>query len=200
MRPRKFSYTLSALDADGFCVDVTGTIQTTPWTTIAGSPADGLAHQTTLASTADLSGIDITVNGTDAEGREQSETIAGPNNNTVNLIKYFKTVTSVSASGTLGENTMLVGWTGACQTKTYVLERFDGAGASVGCYVGGTISYVIQNTNDNVFVTPTPVWYDLIESQTSHFYGTCEPYSTATRVKVASHTSGTLDFTVGQSA
>jgi hypothetical protein len=200
MRQKTKTYTLDALDADGFFNDVTGDITGTPWTTANSALTDGCAHQVTMASAADLSAITMTVTGTDAEGRTQTEDIAGPAANTINLTKYFKTITSMISSATLGANTLDVGWTALAHSPCIPVDRCSGNGAAVGCDISGTISYTVQNTNDDIFGNQTPSWYDLTTAQTDDWYGTAEPGSTGVRVAVASHTSGVVIFTISQGA
>lgn len=109
----KFRYDPANVDTDGIADGITGV---GPWNEIAvgelvaAGAGDGLAHQLNLTSTANLSAINITIVGTDADDKPVSETRAGPNNNTVETTAYFKTVTSIAASSTLGANTMDVGW------------------------------------------------------------------------------------------
>jgi len=193
MRPSKILYTLAALDDNGFCAAVTGAIQTTPWTTIAGAPADGTAHATTLYSTANLSAITITVNGTDAEGRTQSESIAGPNSTTVTLTAYFKTVTSVSASATLGANTMDVGWTAVAVTPLYPQDYHSFNQAVLSVETTGTIDYTIQQSPVNAFEMVAADWITLGSPNLTEGTAVMAALNaTATRVLVNSHTSGTL--------
>jgi hypothetical protein len=200
MRQKTKTYTLDALDADGFFQNVTGDITTTAWTTANSALTDGCAHYVSLASSANLSTITLTFTGTDAEGRTQTESAAGPNNTTTYLTKYFATMTSVTSSATLGANTMNVGWTGAAHTPCIPVDRCAGNGAAVGADISGTISYTIQNTNDDIWNDQTPSWYDLIDARTTDWYGTAEPGSTGVRVAIASHTSGVVIFTVSQGA
>lgn len=197
MRPRKFTYTLNALDADGFFNDVTGDISETPWTTVNAAITDGCAHQVTLTSASDLSGITLTFTGTDAEGRRQTEAALGPAATTTNLTKYFKTITSVLSSGTLGAATLDVGWTALARTPAIPISRFN-VEASVGVKVGGTVSYSIQVTNDNVYANQDASWFNLTTAGGDDFYGYADPSSTAVRLDIASHTSGVLTFTVAQ--
>jgi hypothetical protein len=51
----------------------------------------------TITSTNDLSGVTVTVEGTDKDGNSQSETLSGPNNTTVSTANYYLTVTRVAA-------------------------------------------------------------------------------------------------------
>ena len=193
MRPSKKTYTLAALDADGFAVNVTGAIQTTPWTTIAGAPSDGIAHATTLYSAADLHAITITVNGTDSEGRAQSEDILGPNATTTTLTKYFKTVTSVTASATLGANTMQVGWTALCATPSYPQDYHAYSAATLSIEASGTVDYTIQQSVVDAFEMTVDDWFTLASpnlTESTAAVGVLN--ATATRILVNSHTSGVL--------
>jgi len=200
MRQKTKVYTLDALDADGFFQNVTGDITTTAWTTANSALTDGCAHYVSLTTTANLSTITFTFVGTDAEGRTQTASQVGPNNTTTYLTDYFKTITSVTSSATLGANTMNVGWTAAAHTPCIPVDCHAGNGAAVGCDISGTISYTVQNTNANIWTDQTPSWYDLIDARTTDWYGTAEPGSTGVRVAIASHTSGVVIFTISQGA
>lgn len=195
MRSSRYTYTLAALDADGFANDLTGA---GPFTTF-GAPADGTAHQTTLASAANLSAITMTVVGTDANNNVQTEAIAGPAANTVNLTKYFKTITSITPSATLGANTMDVGWTALVQTPIIPVDPYKLTGPLLTVGVGGTCTFTAQQTNANVFdLSITPTWATLGSAGASATAMTlANAGTTGVRVTVASHTSGilTLDIT-----
>ncbi len=200
MRPKKISYSFSALDADGFALNVTGAIQTTPWTTILGSPADGSAHlgTLTLAGGGSLAGVNITVAGTNAEGKAITETIAGPSATTT-MTKYFKTVTSITSDATLGGSTMNVGWSAVAVTPAYPVAIYPNDGPLIGCEVGGTINYTVQQTNDNIFDNAVTLWTTLQVAGTANTLNQALIGVTALRVLVNSHTSGTLKVTTTQS-
>jgi hypothetical protein len=136
-------------DTDGFLDDATGA---GPFVTFLNSGAcpDGLAHQLAFVSTANLSGINLTVVGTDADGRAQTEVRAGPNNNTVESSKYFKTITSITASSTLGANTMDVGWVDEAVSHTIRLDDSRTNAAAVSVDHNGTSTWTIQTTSCNV--------------------------------------------------
>lgn len=53
-----------------------------------------------LTSVSNLSAINFTIRGYDIYGNPQTQTMAGPNNNTVNSLKAWKWITSVTPSGT----------------------------------------------------------------------------------------------------
>jgi len=59
---------------------------------------EGVARSVAIASSGDISTSNFTIVGTDLYGQTQRETIAGPNNTTVNTLKTFVTVTSVAVT------------------------------------------------------------------------------------------------------
>lgn len=61
----------------------------------------------TFTSTGNISARTFTITGTDRNGAAQSETLSGPNNNTVFSTKYYKTVTQVASDGAVGTNTSI---------------------------------------------------------------------------------------------
>lgn len=110
------------VDTDGLADGITGA---GPWAAgdfVRTTTPDGLAHQLNLTSTANLSAINITLTGTDADDNVIAEVIAGPNNNTVETTKYFKTLTGVSAASTLGANTLDIGWVDEIVSRTVDLN------------------------------------------------------------------------------
>jgi hypothetical protein len=184
-----------------------------PFTTIAAQPADGLAHPVTLASTANLSTINMTIVGTNAEGNPLTEVIAGPNNNTVTTLNYFKTITSVTNASTLGANTMNVGWTAIGVTPMFPLSVYPHGGATLQVALNGTTcNYTPQytmmpvlSTNDDGVTTRTnsckltnDVWKALVAAGTADTATTVEDGATAVRVLVNSHTTGTITLGIAQ--
>ena len=139
----KFRYDPANVDTDGIADGITGA---GPWNEVAvgelasNGPGDGLAHQLNLTSTANLSGINITILGTDADDKPITETRAGPNNNTVETTSYFKTVTSIAAASTLGANTMDVGWVDEFVGPTVPLDWRRNVPSNFFLDVTGTIS------------------------------------------------------------
>jgi hypothetical protein len=58
-----------------------------------------------LTSAANISAVTFTITGYDLYGQRMTQAIAGPNANTVNTTKAFKSVISVAVSGAVGTNT-----------------------------------------------------------------------------------------------
>jgi len=67
-----------------------------------------VARAVSLTSVSDLSAINVLIVGFDEYGARMSQLRAGPNNNTVNTLKAFKSVLSVTPQGT-SASTMSVG-------------------------------------------------------------------------------------------
>lgn len=149
MRPnsKKTTYTPAAVSANGIAAALTGA---GPFVPTAPGAADNLGHQVSLQSAANLSAINVTVTGTDANDNVISEVHAGPNANTVLSVKYFKTVTAISVSSTLGVNTMNVGWGAPAQTRWEQIDYHQNsfAASHAVALTAGTINYDLQHTYD----------------------------------------------------
>ena len=61
-----------------------------------------------------ISGVTMTITGTDLNGDAQTESLNGPNNNTVTSTNKFLTVTQVAADGAVSTNTS-IGITGTAK-------------------------------------------------------------------------------------
>lgn len=193
---------LADVDTDGIFDGITGA---GPWDsddyavtfTAAGMP-DGLAHQLNLTSTANLSAINMTVTGTDADGRSISEVLAGPNNNTVETTKFFKTVTGLSASATLAANTMDVGWVDEAVSETIELDWRRNVPSNYFLDVTGTLNvdvdHAVEDT-DLVSDQHSIRWFNvsaslLAETADSSAAVQIAAGYTAFRVNVNSYTNG----------
>lgn len=112
---------------------------------------------TLTVATTNQSGINFTITGTDEYGVAMTEKIAGPNNNTVQGAKAFKTVTSVACDAAIAANGVSVG-TGnklglpvflpASGLPLVVKELEDLAVATAGTIVGGVTSKASNTTGD----------------------------------------------------
>jgi len=124
MRPVYYSFTPSNVSLIGIAENLTGA---GPWDSsdfTRTDVPDGFAHFISLDSAANLSAINITITGTDADNQVISETLAGPNAAPTETTKHFKTVTAVSAASTLGGNQLDVGWADTFVSKTIPLETY----------------------------------------------------------------------------
>jgi hypothetical protein len=138
----------TAFNAQGFTSTGAATAPTTTSTT------DGLAHYVTLTSPAQatLAGINFTIVGTDPDGHDISETIAGPASaSTVTSTKFFKTITTIQPSATMGALTLAVGIAVTAITPTIPLTN-SAAAAGMTVAVTGTVNYTMYETFANVYV------------------------------------------------
>lgn len=62
----------------------------------------------TITSGGDESDVDFAIVGTNLSGAAESETLTGPNNATVTSVKFYKTITSITPNGAVG-NAITVG-------------------------------------------------------------------------------------------
>jgi hypothetical protein len=146
--PKRVVYTPAAVSANGIAAALTGAGPFATFT--APGAADLLGHQVALASTADLHLTNFTVTGTDANDNVLTEVHAGPNNNSVLSVNYFKTVTLISASVSLGANTLNVGWGAPAVTRWEQIDyRQNSFAVSTAlALVSGAISYNLEHTYD----------------------------------------------------
>ena len=200
--PSYYNYTPAAEDTDGIANDLTGVGPFTP--NVANSAGDGLAHQISLTSAANLSAINFTITGTDADGQVISELLAGPNNNTVETTKFFKTVATIVNSATLGANTLDVGWVDEFVSPTIPLEIYlRGHAVNVQVTLTGTANFDIEDTMSDIRATPQPEQSALTWLNDANFTNKTASLSSplavvarAIRLMVNSYTTGAV-FNLG---
>jgi hypothetical protein len=99
-----------------------------------------------------LAGINFTIVGTDPDGHDITETIAGPASaSTVTSTKFFKTITTIQPSATMGALTLAVGIAVTAITPTIPLTN-SVASAGMTVVVTGTVNYTMYETFSNVYV------------------------------------------------
>src|SRR5574340_124277 len=145
----KAAFTAAAANTIGFKSNATGAT----WTLTATTPNDGLAHKVTIAndSATDHSAKTAVITGTDANGNALTETVNLPAASpaVVTSTKFFKTVTSIVPSATIGGDTMDLGWTAAAVSPWVKLDYIqNGFGVSVAVVAGGTINYDVEHSFD----------------------------------------------------
>jgi hypothetical protein len=137
----------TAFNAQGFTSTGAATAPTTTATT------DGLSHYVTLTSPsqASLAGINFTIVGTDNDGHDVTNTIAGPASaSTVTSTVFFKTITTIQPSATMGALTLAVGIAVTAITQTIALTNSPAA-AGMTVAVTGTVNYTMYETFANVY-------------------------------------------------
>lgn len=202
MRPILLSYTPLDDSTTYFATGLTGA--TGVLTTFAVT--DSLAHNVSLTSAANLSGITMTVAGLDADGQAQTEAIVGPNANTVYGSKFFSRLNTITFGATLGANTMDVGIKDACISQTVPVNylAFD-FNVTLMVAITGTINYDVEYTEQAIYDSQpsTLAWFNhaTIVAKTANFDGVTTSPIRAVRLAVNSSTSGaTASLTILQGA
>lgn len=208
MRPKTFTFSPVSSSATGFLSNATGAT----WTLSNTATTDGLAHQVTIVndSVTDHSAKTAVLVGTDADDKAQTETVNLPGTSaTVTGTKYFKTLTSITPSATIGADTMDIGWAAPGISATYPVDfnSVTDGGISLGVSITGTINYDVQHTLDDIFAsttaTQTANWFDhsSIAAKTASSDGNYAFPIRAVRMLVNSVTNGaTVSFTILQGA
>lgn len=113
------------------------------------SDGSNMATTVTLTSTGNISGVNFTITGTDANGSTVSETRAGPNNTTVATTQAFLTVTKVETNGAVSTNTS-VGFSATSTTQGIVFEGRTKVRGLHGVSDSGTAgALAIRNTSQS---------------------------------------------------
>lgn len=162
---------------------------------------DSLARQVLITNddARDDTAITITVVGTDADGKAQTETIAGPGaSTTTETTKFFLTVTSVTPVSTIGTNTYDIGYTDVFVSKTIPLNHWSEIGATAAIDVTGTINVDVElafdppNRPDEFTWTDqeTPIWHNStnLAGKTADIIAAMDVAAYAARFKVNSYT------------
>lgn len=121
-------------------------------TLAAGGVATMAAQQIIgITSAGNDSAVNFTVTGTDDQGRVISQTIAGPNANTVQTTLNYRTVTQIAVSAAVASavtvDTLQVG----ASTEVPLDQYVTAFNVSVAVVVTGTINYTVQYTFDDIF-------------------------------------------------
>lgn len=119
------------------------------------------AHLPTLVSGGNDTGITFTVTGTDSDGRSQTESIVGANAGTKTLTKYFKTVTSITHTGSVA-GTLSVGHAIDSVSNTYrPTNNISPMAIGIGIVLSsGTATYKVQHSYQNGATSHPTLWFD----------------------------------------
>lgn len=217
MRPKHITVTALALDADGIA-QAQQTAGATPLTLngVSVRANDGSAdyrigyavlsppRAVSLQSSGNLSGINFTIVGRDRAGRVISETIAGPNNNTVTTTKVFALVVSVTPASAVGTNVQ-VGWVAGGLSQWIPMDRWRNPfNVGLGCVISGSPTFTVEHTFDDVFVedfnegTAKVFPHETIEDETGNVDGNYAFAVSAIRLRISAG-SGSVVFNVLQS-
>jgi len=167
IKPRRIFFTPHAPDLDGICLAQqrvgAGALTINGADAVAGVASfaaageyERVGYQVSIQSAGNLSGVNFTITGTDAEGKALSEVVAGPNITTVESLGYFRTVTSVTVSGTIATDANL-GTVDEFVTAPFVLDLYAPY-TSIAVDISGTIDYSVQKCFERLTAGQTANW------------------------------------------
>lgn len=167
--------------------------------TIAGfeyATLSGFQRCVTLSSGSDLSGVNVTIQGTSWSGIAVSQTISGPNAGTVSTTAQFVRVNSIAGDATL--TGIQVGFGNVGQSRPFIFNPFNTpAEAALQVSVAGTINYNVRSTLDNVQTASSPAWTnDTTLSGAASARSTYAVVPAACQIVTNSAVGGSLSFTV----
>jgi hypothetical protein len=184
-------FILTAPTSDYFAAAVTGAI----WTLTNNRTPEDTAYQVSLEnlSITDHSAKTWTIVGKDADGKDQTETLAMPGSSaTVESAGYYSYVTSITPSATIGADTMNITYADEAVSPTIVIA-YSISNSTLAVIINGTANYTgqytlskIQDNSDLEFldVPSTSSVYQQTASNSEVFIGK----ATALRVKINSFT------------
>lgn len=120
-----------------------------------GNEAQKLAHKIIITNNTSTnhSAKTAVITGIDQDGNEQTETINLPNGNgTSDSTKYYKKLTSVVPSASIGSDTMKIGVKNEIYSPAFPQDytNYFAQNVAVNVRVGGTINYTVQQTLDEI--------------------------------------------------
>lgn len=117
------------------------------------------ARRVVITSGGNDTGITFTVIGTNRGGNSQSETVTGASGAAATTTQDFKTVSSVTHTGSVA-TTVTVGTSAVASTQWCVLDYQGSNPVNVGIavQVSGTINYTVEYTYDNPNSPYTSTW------------------------------------------
>lgn len=186
----------TAVDADGVCASQSpgaGAITLNGALVTDGVATFGAAQKVRLTSGGNDSGLTFVFTGTDANGRPQTESVAGTVSSNSDTTKYFKTVTAITKDGATA-GTIVVGNLIASVSPSLELLRDqpNPAQYGIGCVIGGTVTYGLEQTYDG------STWFAhaVITAKSANADGSLLFPVAALRLAVSASTSGSVTATV----
>lgn len=168
---------------------------------LASDSGDSLAHRlivTTAGNEPAGNGPTLTLTGTDADGRAQTEALVLPNATTIESTKYWLTVTSGSTGANATVGTFDIGWVDEFAGATVRLGWRNGHATLWDVDVTGTINVGVEFTlddfdNDVEFTDQSAVDWTLSETgltaETADILTNVTNSYVAARVVVVSYTN-----------
>ena len=154
----------TAVDADGVSASQSpgaGAILINGALASGGVATFGAAQLVRLTSGGDDSLLTFTFTGTDADGRAQTEAVAGTNASNSSTTKYFKTITSVTHTGSVATTVIIGNLIDSASNLIFPDLSFAPTAIGIGVdLVSGTATYKVQHSYQSGRVTHPTVWFD----------------------------------------
>jgi len=115
-----------------------------------------VAYKVSLESLGNLSGVNFTITGTDAQGDPLVEALVGPNVSTVQSLGYFRTVSQVAVDGAVATDVQ-VGTVDEFVTGALILDLYSPY-TSIAVDISGTIDYSVQKCFERLTAGQSPNW------------------------------------------
>jgi hypothetical protein len=88
-----------------------------------------------------------------------TESLVGPNNQTVTSTKYFGSLTVVTPDNGIGILKIIMGWNAFIETPIYPIAVYVHDGGAIGFFlVSGAMVYRIEQTNDAIYTSEHIDW------------------------------------------
>lgn len=167
MKPKRVAFTPVTGTTSNICASQTpgaaGNLTLAGALAVGGViPQQTLAYMISFTGGSNESDKTFLITGTDADNNAQTETVTGPNANTVVSTKFFRSITSIRASAaTTGAITVGTPNATSCAvTPTYCVDM-NATYTAVTVDVGGTINFTIQKCSERPTAGETPNWRTL---------------------------------------
>ncbi len=195
--------TPTAIDADGVCASqspAAGAILINGALASGGVATFAAAQLVRLTSGGDDSLLTFTFNGTDADGNTQSQAVAGTNASNTDTTKYFKTITSITSSGSVA-TTIIVGNLIASVSPTLTVNQAINPVniSALTELVSGTATWALQYTYGDGYAYPA-LWFThaTITGKSANFEGAITTPVAAVRLILSASSSGVVRARLAQ--
>jgi len=200
MRPKRFDFDPDNTDDNAICaaqaVAGAGALTLNGAYVTGGVAVLDYARRLDQITAGDDSGITFTYVGTDANGIAQTEVVTGGAGtpSTETTTKYFKTITSITASGAAAGN-VTVGFPDEINSQIIPIDYASDSACAIAVDISGTINYTVEesfNLMNNSSIAPADtVWTAItaFSGKTADVKGTASLGATAIRFVVNSYTN-----------
>lgn len=122
---------------------------------VAAGAINGCGYRVTLTSVGDLTGVTYTIVGTvvGSQSGTTTEAIAGGSTATVTTTNYWSSITSITASGTSGANTLSIGFAANLALPRTRIKGWSYVGAAS---AGSLVVTMNTTTGTNILTVDTP--------------------------------------------